>query len=209
MRKLVNYFLRGLVVTAPVGLTLYVCWAVLRAIDGWLGLSIPGAGFVITLAVITLIGFLASNLVTRGVVAFLESSLNRLPFVRLLYSSTKDLLNAFVGEKRRFDRPVLVTYFPGSTAKALGFVTQDALGRFGLDRYVAVYLPQSYNFAGTLMLFPTDQVTPVNAESSDVMAFIVSGGVAGPAVRRAVDRLDAAGSVSSPPRSDLPTAPGT
>ena len=184
MRKLINNFLRGLVVTAPVALTLYVCWVLFRTIDGWLGLAIPGAGFVVTLVVITLVGFLASNLVTRGALSVIESALNRLPFVRLLYSSTKDLLNAFVGEQRRFDKPVLVSLLPGSNVKALGFVTQPSMSRFGLDDFVAVYLPQSYAFAGALILVPSDQVSPLAAESAEVMAFIVSGGVAGASTGR-------------------------
>lgn len=185
MRSLARYFLRGLVVSAPVALTLYVCWAVFERLDRWLGLPVPGAGFVLTLLLITLVGFLASNLVTRGVVSWVERAMQRLPFVRLLYTSTKDLLNAFVGEQRRFDRPVAVTLFPGASTKALGFVTADALDRLGLAGYVAVYLPQSYNFAGTLLLFPADQVQPLAAESSDVLAFIVSGGVSGGAPRSA------------------------
>ncbi|HEU4642922.1 MAG TPA: DUF502 domain-containing protein [Gemmatimonadaceae bacterium] len=179
MRALARYFLRGLVVSAPVALTLYVCWAVFERLDRWLGLPVPGAGFVLTLALITLVGFLASNLVTRGVVAGIERAMQHLPFVRLLYTSTKDLLNAFVGEQRRFDRPVAVTLFPGTRAKALGFVTADALEQLGLAGYVAVYLPQSYNFAGSLLLFPADQVEPLAAESAEVLAFIVSGGVSG------------------------------
>jgi uncharacterized membrane protein len=203
MRALARYFLRGLVVSAPVALTLYVCWAVFERLDRWLGLPVPGAGFVLTLALITLVGFLASNLVTRGVVAGIEGALQRLPFVRLLYTSTKDLLNAFVGEQRRFDRPVAVTLFPGARAKALGFVTADALEHLGLAGYVAVYLPQSYNFAGSLLLFPADQVERVAAESAEVMAFIVSGGVSGGALSAAAPRAPLpgpAGSGAAPPR---------
>jgi uncharacterized membrane protein len=116
---------------------------------------------------------------TRGLVAMVEALLQRLPFVRLLYTSTKDLLNAFVGEKRRFDRPVVVALTPGGSAKALGFVTADSLEHLGLPGQVAVYLPQSYNFAGNVLLFPAGQVHPLQAESADVMAFIVSGGVSG------------------------------
>jgi len=177
MPRIVNYFLRGLVVTAPVALTLYICWAIFVRLDSWLHLPVPGAGFLLTLALITLVGFLASNLMTRGLVAMVEAMLQRLPFVRLLYTSTKDLLNAFVGEKRRFDRPVVVALTPGGSAKALGFVTADSLEHLGLPGQVAVYLPQSYNFAGNILLFPADQVQPLQAESADVMAFIVSGGI--------------------------------
>jgi uncharacterized membrane protein len=184
MRKLVNYFLRGLVLVVPLAITLYVCWVVFVRIDGWLGFSIPGLGFVVTVAVITLIGFLGSNLITRGLVAVVDQTLGRLPFVRLLYTSTKDLLNAFVGEKRRFDKPVLVRISHASDARIVGFVTQDSLERLGLPGYASVYFPQSYNFAGNLVAFPSSQLEPLNAASADVMAFIVSGGVTGVPAKR-------------------------
>src|SRR5919107_2682601 len=100
MRALVNYFLRGLVVVAPLAFTAYVCWRLFVAIDGWLGLPVPGAGFVLTVLFFVLIGFLASTFLARGAFALVETLLSRLPFVRLVYTSTKDLLNAFVGEKR-------------------------------------------------------------------------------------------------------------
>jgi uncharacterized membrane protein len=101
----------------------------------------------------------------------------RLPFVRLLYSSTKDLLNAFVGEQRRFDKPVIVTLQIPGGVKAFGFVTQDSLARLGLGGHVVVYVPQSYGFAGAMLVFPEAQVQPIDADSADVMAFILSGGV--------------------------------
>jgi uncharacterized membrane protein len=125
LTRLINYFLKGLVFLAPLAITLYVCARIFTTIDGWLGFAIPGAGFAITIVLITLVGFLAQSFLTRGVLSIVEGLLNRLPFVRLLYSSTKDLLNAFVGEKRRFDQPVLVTPFPGGVGRMFGFVTQQ------------------------------------------------------------------------------------
>ena len=177
MRRLLNYFLRGLVLVAPLAITLYVCWVVFVRIDGWLGLPIPGLGFVVTIVLITVIGFLGSNLITRGMVAIVDQTVGRLPFVRLLYTSTKDLLNAFVGEHRRFDKPVLVTLGVDSGARAIGFVTQDALEHLGLGGQVAVYFPLSYSVAGHMLIFPADRVEPLRADSAEVMAFIVSGGV--------------------------------
>ncbi len=178
MKRLLNYFLQGLVLLAPLAITVWACYTVFVTIDRWLGFPIPGAGFLITIALITLFGFLASGFITRSLMGLVERMMQRLPFVRLLYSSTRDLLNAFVGEKRRFDRPVLVAV-AGSAGKALGFVTQDSLDHLGLPHHVAVYFPQSYNFAGNVLLFPATAVTAVSAGSSDVMAFIVSGGVTG------------------------------
>lgn len=175
--RIVAYFFRGLILLAPLALTVYVCVFLFRSIDGLLGLSIPGAGFVATLILITIVGFLGSNLLTRGAVSFFDRILSRLPFVNLVYGSTRDLVKAFVGEKRRFDKPVLVQLVPGSSAHVLGFVTQESLTRLGLESMVSVYVPQSYNFAGQLFIFPTSNVQRLNASSSAVMAFIISGGV--------------------------------
>lgn len=180
MKRLLGYFLRGLVVLAPLAVTVYVCALVFRTIDGWLGLPYPGAGFLATVVLVTLVGFLASSLLTASLarlLAVVERALTRLPFVRLLYTSTKDLLNAFVGERRRFDRPVALTL--AGEVRALGFVTSGDLARLGLAGMVAVYLPQSYNFAGNLVVVPASHVTPLAADSADVMAFVVSGGVSG------------------------------
>lgn len=176
-RRLLTYFLRGLVFLAPVGITAYICVVVFQAVDGWLGLPVPGAGFAVSLLLITLFGFLASSFITRSLIGALDDLLERLPFVRLLYSSTRDLVSAFVGEKRRFDKPVVVELFPGGNARALGFVTQDALTQLQMPGYVSVYMPHSYNFSGQMYLFPTSAVTRIDANSSDMMAFIVSGGV--------------------------------
>lgn len=178
-RRLVGYFFRGLVFLAPVAITLYICVAVFRAVDGWLGLPIPGSGFVITVLLVTLFGFFASGFITRSFVIWLDDVMERVPFVRLLYSSIRDFVNAFVGEKRRFDKPVVVKLFENSSAHALGFVTQESLQAMGLTDWVSVYMPHSYNFSGQMYVFPKASVRPLNASSSDVMAFVVSGGVTG------------------------------
>jgi len=177
MRRLIGYFLRGLVFIAPVAITVYICVVIFQTIDGWLGFSIPGIGFALTIVLITLVGFVGSTFLARSFLGMFDRVLERLPFVRLLYSSTKELVNAFVGEKRRFDQPVAVRILPGGEARALGFVTQKSLTRLGLEGFVGVYFPQSYNFAGSLLLVPARDVERIAASSSDVMAFIVSGGV--------------------------------
>lgn len=177
MRHLVSYFLRGLVLTVPLAVTIAVCWVTLRTIDGWLGIPVPGVGLLVTLAAITLVGFLGSNFLWNTLVERMERMLDRLPFVRILYNATKDLLDAFVGEKRRFDRPVLVAMSADGAVRTFGFITQESLERLGLADDVAVYFPQSYNFAGQLVVVPASRVTKIEAPSSDVLAFIVSGGV--------------------------------
>jgi uncharacterized membrane protein len=177
MSRLVAYFFRGLVLLAPVAITVYVCFWLFTFVDGWLGLPIPGAGFLATLALITLVGFLGSTLLSRGAVSIFDRVLARLPFVNLVYKSTRDLVTAFVGEKRRFDKPVMVQLFMDSHAHVLGFVTQESLERLGQDGMASVYVPQSYNWAGQLFLFPANRVTRLDVLSAAVMAFVISGGV--------------------------------
>jgi uncharacterized membrane protein len=175
--RLLNYFLRGLVVVVPLALTLYVCAIIFTTIDSWLGLRIPGVGFVLTLVVITLVGFAASSFVTRSLIAALDRVLERLPFVRLLYSSAKDMLNAFVGEKKRFDKPVLVSINADRSVKVLAFLTSESLSALGVADMVTVYMPQSYGFAGHILVVPSDRVERIDADAAEVMAFIISGGV--------------------------------
>ena len=177
MTRLLNYFLRGLVVVVPLVLTIYVCAVIFTTIDSWLGLRIRGAGFVLALVLITLVGFFASTIVTRSLLNALDRLFDRLPFVRLLYSSAKDMLNAFVGVKRRFDKPVLVSISNDRAVKVLAFLTSDSLSSLGIEDHVTVYMPQSYGFAGHIVVVPADRVQRIDADAAEVMAFIISGGV--------------------------------
>ncbi|MFH1290792.1 MAG: DUF502 domain-containing protein [Nanoarchaeota archaeon] len=182
MKKITNYFLKGLLIFVPVALTIFAFVWVFTQLDSLFGqffrIKVPGLGLVITLVGITVIGFLASNFVGRKFFKLIDKLFTRVPLVKLLYSSLKDFIEAFAGEKKSFDKPVLVELVPGGP-KAVGFITRESLEVLGLNNHVAVYFPQSYNFAGSLLLFESTRVTPLNADSSKVMAFIVSGGVAG------------------------------
>jgi uncharacterized membrane protein len=184
MKRLVRWFLQGLIYFVPIALTVFVLVTCFRAIDGGLrglvGIEVPGAGVLILVLLVTVLGFLMSNYLSRRVLSTVEVVLDRVPLVKLLHSSVKDLLGAVVGEDRKFDAPVAVEIMPGSGVRVFGFVTRDSLAALGLpDDVVAVYLPQSYNFAGQLLAVPRARVQPVSGESSEIMAFIVSGGVTG------------------------------
>lgn len=177
MSRLLNYFFRGLIVLAPAAVTIWVFWQVFRTVDNWMGFRVPGLGIVLTVLLITLFGFLTSSVLARWLVRLVDTVFNRLPLVRLVYSSTKDLLDAFVGEKRRFDRPVVVQTSADGVEKAFGFVTAGAMERFGLDDHVTVYLPFSYTFTGVIRIYPAANVRPLATDSAELMAFVVSGGV--------------------------------
>jgi len=179
MTVLARNFFEGLLILVPVGVTVTVAVFVFDFIDGWLHIPIPGVGFIVTVGLITLTGRFASNVFVQKVLDITERLLTRAPLVKLVYTSIKDLIAAFMGEKKRFDQPVIVALTPGGHAEAIGFVTRSSMEFIGLLDHVAVYFPQSYNFAGNLLVFPKDQVRPLEAESSEIMAFLVSGGVAG------------------------------
>ncbi|MBN1787856.1 MAG: DUF502 domain-containing protein [Sedimentisphaerales bacterium] len=178
MKHLINYFLKGLLVFVPVALTVFTIILVFTKLDGLLRIPIPGLGLVLTLALITLIGFLASNFLGNKFFALIDKLFTKLPVVKMLYSAFKDLIGAFAGEKKSFDKPAIVELTPGGP-KALGFITRDGLDFLSLSEHVAVYFPQSYNFAGSVLMFPSKQVVPVNIDSSEAMTFVVSGGVSG------------------------------
>ena len=179
MGHLVKYFVRGLIVFVPAVVAVFVLWTVFVKVDGILGIPVPGAGLVATAALVTLAGFLASNFVTRRAFDLLERLFQRVPFVKLVYGAARDIVSAFVGERRSFDRPVAVSLGGSEAPKILGFATRESLSAIGLDGHVAVYVPQSYAFAGHVLLVPRGQVTPLPAPSAEAMAFIVSGGVSG------------------------------
>ncbi len=179
MQELARNFFEGLFLVVPVAVTIYVVFLVFNVIDGWLNIPVPGIGFILTIGMLILVGRLASNVFFRGALGSLEKVLTRTPFIKLVYTSLKDLIEAFMGEKKRFNQPVLVTLVPGGHAEAIGFVTRQNLDLLGLEDRVAVYFPQSYNFAGNLLVVHRSQIRALKTDSADIMTFIVSGGVSG------------------------------
>ena len=186
LRPIARYFLRGAFVTAPLALTLYIILKILTFIDQVLPIGIPGLGLLLTLSLITLIGFLTSNVVGKGVLEVTERLLRRVPLVKLIYGSIKDLVGAFVGDRKSFDRPVSVQPYGPQGLRLLGFITREDLRSLDLPGHVAVYLPQSYNFAGNLLIVLREQVEPLDVPSSELMTFLVSGGVSGLGIGRSM-----------------------
>lgn len=178
MNRLANYFFQGLVFLAPIAFTVYVFVAIFNVIDGWLRLPIPGLGFLVVLVLVTVFGFLLSNYLAGRLLAWFERILDRVPFAKLLHGSVKDMMSSFVGDKRRFDKPVAIEMAPGGP-RALGFVTVESLALLGMPGRVGVYLPQAYNFAGQLLLVDREKVEPLSLDSGQLMTFIVSGGLSG------------------------------
>jgi uncharacterized membrane protein len=177
-KRLVRYFIRGCLVSVPLALTAWLIFVTLRFVDQLPAIGIPGVGFVLTITFVTLVGVFTSNVIGKRVFQFVDRLFSGMPLVKLLYSSLKDLIRAFVGDDKKFDRPVAVLMSP-SGACMLGFITRDGLHALGMPEHVAVYFPQSYNFAGQLALVPREHVELLEVPSSEVMTFIVSGGISG------------------------------
>ena len=177
MKRISQYFLQGLLFLVPLVVTVYVIYWVFIRIDGVLNLPVPGLGFIVTIIFITLVGFGASNFLTRNLVHLVDKVFARLPLVKMIYTAIKDLVNAFVGDKKSFNRPVQVVIDRESNLRVIGFATRDSLDSIGIQDSVAVYLPQSYNFAGNLIIVDREQVISMSADPGEVMKLIVSGGV--------------------------------
>ncbi|MEZ4287146.1 MAG: DUF502 domain-containing protein [Polyangiales bacterium] len=176
MNKIARSFGQGLLVIAPIAITTAVVWWVVKKLDDLLNAPFPGLGLVMTIIGITAIGYLTRNVVGARIIKGIEKVIQRVPFVYLLYSSLRDLFGAFVGDRRSFDKPVFVEIEPGGP-KFFGFLTCDHFDDAQLKDHVAVYLPQSYNFAGNLVVVPRGRVSRVDADGAEFMAFVVSGGV--------------------------------
>ncbi|HRS38610.1 MAG TPA: DUF502 domain-containing protein, partial [Bacteroidia bacterium] len=141
-------------------------------------IDIPGLGLITIFLFIAAVGWLSARYIRNPLFSYLEQLIDKAPLVKLIYSSVKDLVQAFVGEKRRFNQPVLVRLEKESEINRIGFITQEDLSDLGLEKEkVAVYLPFSYSFAGELIILPRENIRPLNASGTDMMKFIISGGV--------------------------------
>lgn len=190
--KLINrfagYFVRGLLFVAPIGFTILILYSAFDAVDSLVRINfswdqpnekifIPGLGFLIVVFGTALLGFVFSRLLPQTIQNWFENGMKHLPIVKIFYSAFKDLISAFVGDKKKFKTGVLVTINKQSNIKKLGFLTQDDLNLINLPEMVSVYCPHSYAFSGEMFIVPKDQVQILSLSSAEVMKIIVSGGV--------------------------------
>lgn len=179
-RRLAKYFFQGLAYTVPIVVTVYVLYELFVISDRLLPMDTPGLGILVLLGVVTLVGFVGSFLITLPLFSFLENLLNKTPLIKIIYTSVKDLVNAFVGQKKSFNKPVLVRLYENSDIKRVGFLTNE--GWEGLQTadgkaLITVYLPHSFAISGQLFLVPPHYITPLPTKSTDVMKYIIAGGV--------------------------------
>jgi uncharacterized membrane protein len=179
IRRIITYFFSGTLFIVPLVATAYFFFESFRWLDSLLKLPYPGLGFLIIFAAITLFGYLTSGFALKAVLVWFDQLINKIPLVKLIYSSIKDLIGAFVGEKKKFDKPVLVRLSKTDNLFRIGFVMQSDFSEPELNEMVAVYFPQSYAFAGDHFLIHRENITPLNITGPQAMKFIVSGGVSG------------------------------
>jgi uncharacterized membrane protein len=190
MKKILNYFLQGLLFVVPITITLWVIFKSILWIDsllpfqipikipGLTSIEIPGLGLLTIFTGISLVGFISAKYIRNPLFSYIERTIERAPLVKLIYSSVKDLVEAFVGEKRRFNKPVLVRLEKESEINRIGFITKEDLSEIKLSKeMVAVYLPFSYSFAGELIILPRENIRPLSTSGTEAMKFIISGGV--------------------------------
>ncbi|MBP9187494.1 MAG: DUF502 domain-containing protein [Bacteroidia bacterium] len=175
LAKTMNYFLRGLLIVLPFAVTYSIIKGIVVSLDEYVDVGIPAVGFLIVITSITFLGFIGSSLITKPLFSLFDDVLSKIPFVKIIYTSVKDFMEAFVGDKKKFNAPVLVEMSQGIYKP--GFITQTDLSGLNLPGLCAVYFPHSYAFSGNLFLVEKDKVKPFDGNSTDVMKFIVSGGV--------------------------------
>ncbi len=195
-RKLFNYFLQGLIILAPIIITIWAATSFFNWIDSILpnfihslfpsfGLDrfgnprrIPGLGFFIVILLVLFVGYISSSFIVSRLVDLFDRLLERTPGIKLIYTTLKDFFEAFAGNKRKFEKSVLVC-IDAPDIWRVGFITRDDLHEFGLQEYVAVYVPQSYAFSGNLFFVKKERVRILtDTTPADAMKFAISGGVA-------------------------------
>lgn len=173
-----------MLIVFPVGATIYlfsiaIGWAnesLNYLFFSWFDYNVPGLGIITGFVFITLTGFVFTRAFTKPIVHLFEKLLSRTPLVSIIYSSLKDLTEAFVGDKKKFTEPVMIDFgVPG--IKRLGFITQHSLLDLGLENQIAVYCPHSYNFSGNLYIVDKEHVQSIKKDPATFMKFVVSGGV--------------------------------
>jgi len=175
MKKIINYFLQGLLYIVPISVTFYVVYWTFQKIDGILPFQFPGLGLIVIIVLITFIGFAGSVIITSPINSFFQRLLKKAPLLMTIYSSMKDLMSTFVGKKKGFNQAVLIKLYENSTIERIGFITNENLGIKGGK--ILVYLPHSYAFSGQLFVVEKSYITPIEKPSSEIMKLIVSGGV--------------------------------
>lgn len=195
-RNLLQLFFQGLVIIAPVGVTIYAVIWLFNTVDSILPnilyslfpdmfgtnadgelRQFPGLGFIVVILIVILVGRVSSSFVMSKMVDLLDGLLERTPGIKFIYTSVKDFLEAFTGNKRKFNKPVLANV-DGNDVWRIGFITHENATDFELLNHAAVYIPLSYAITGVTYFVPKEKIKLLpNISSAEAMKFAVSGGV--------------------------------
>jgi uncharacterized membrane protein len=188
-RRWLNYFLQGLIVVAPIAVTVYLIYSLVQSIDGWIPIFTKtttdgktevrnyGLGFLVIIFGLIIIGILSSFFLRTKLYNLFDNWMEKAPGVKYIYSTTKDFFGAFAGNKKKFNQPVLVCVDADEVWR-VGFITESDLTEFGLREHVAVYVPMSYSIAGNVYFVKYSRIQKINnVTAADAMKFAISGGV--------------------------------
>ena len=189
-KKVFNYFLQGLLVIAPIAVTAYAIYWVVAGLDdlipiftqtdqeGRVKVQNYGLGFILILGTITLIGYVSTFFIQSRIFHFFDYWLDKAPGIKFIYSTVKDFFEAFAGEKKKFNKPVLANIDDNDVWR-IAFLTQEDVADFGLNDYVAVYVPMSDSIAGSVYIIPAKRIRFLDGEisPSEAMKFAISGGL--------------------------------
>nr|WP_319485028.1 DUF502 domain-containing protein [uncultured Cohaesibacter sp.] len=202
-----NYFLMGLVIAAPIGITIYITWAFIGWVDStvkpyiphiynpdnYLPFSVPGVGLVFSFLILTILGFLTANFVGRSLLTFGEILVGRMPLVRNLYNALKQIFETALSQKGKTFTKAAVVEYPRRGLWALAFVATETMGEVAHriedrekpgddhDGYISVFLPTTPNpTSGFLLFVPRNDVIMLDMSVEDAAKLVVSAGLVTP-----------------------------
>ena len=199
--RLRNYFLTGLIICAPLGITAYLVWSLIGWVDSWvkpyipdvynpdnyLPFSIPGFGLVVALFVITIVGFLTANFIGRTIVSYGEVLLGRMPLVRTIYSGLKQIFQTVLSDQTESFEQVGLIEYPRKGLWAIVFIATDTKGEVderlkSIDQEtVSVFLPTTPNpTSGFLLFVPREDVTILDMSVESGAKLVISAGLVTP-----------------------------
>ncbi len=208
LKRLRNYFFAGVLVTAPIGITIWIGWGLVSWIDdqvipfiparwnpeSYLPFSLPGLGVLVAIFVLVSVGFLTAGLVGRNLVGLGERMLDRMPVIRSVYTAIKQVLETVLKEQSKAFRQVILIQYPRKESWAIGFIsgeTESNVQRGTPEDVVNVFLPTTPNpTSGFLLFVPRDEIQELSMTVEEGIKMVVSGGIVTPPTRAAAAEED-------------------
>ena len=176
---LLRSFLQGLLLLSPIAITAYVLYSVFTGVDNLVPVVPRGVGFLLIIVVVTIVGYLGTRFfIGKWLFDSFAYLMEHTPGVKYIYSSVRDVIKSFVGDKKRFNKPVWVCVNINPEIWRIGFMTQRDMGNFGMRGKVAVYMPHAYAISGWVIVTEAKNIKPIkDMTAGEAMKFAVSGGI--------------------------------